>query len=122
MGQRLRIGKRVVDGMRPGSMVWDTEIAGFGARRQRGAVAYVLKTRTRSGRQVFVTIGRHGSPWTPDAARAEAKRLLQAVAEGRAPAAERNASRQAPTVAALAARFLQDVEARRKERETLNRR
>src|SRR5215218_6978433 len=102
--------------MPPGTTVWDAEVAGFGARRQRGAVAYVLKTRTRAGRQLFLTIGRHGSPWTPDTARAEARRLLHAVAEGRDPAAERAAERQAPTVAALAERFLGDVEARRKGR------
>ena len=89
MGERVRIGKRVVEGMRPGSVIWDAEVAGFGARRQREAVAYVLKTRARSGRQLFLTIGRHGSPWTPDTARAEARRLLHVVAEGRDPAAER---------------------------------
>src|SRR3712207_1049731 len=116
MGERARIGKRVVDSTRPGSVVWDTEVAGFAARRQRDAVAYVLKTRARSGRQLFLTIGKHGSPWTPDTARAEARRLLHAVAEGRDPAAERKSRRQAPTVAALAERFLKYVRARRRER------
>ena len=117
MGERVRLGKRAVEAMQPGSIVWDAEVAGFGARRQRGAaVAYVLKTRTASGRQLFLTIGRHGSPWTPDTARAEARRLLHTIAQGRDPAAERGAARQAPTVAVLAARFLNDVEARRKQR------
>ena len=63
-----------------GSIVWDSgkgAVAGFGARRQKGAaVAYVLKYRTAGGKQRWHTIGKHGAPWTPDLARAEAKRLL----------------------------------------------
>lgn len=31
------------------------------------------------------SIGRHGSPWTPDTARTEAKRLLGLVAGGKDP-------------------------------------
>ncbi len=38
------------------------------------------------GRQRFLTIGPHGSPWTPDAARREAKKLLGQVAAERDPA------------------------------------
>jgi integrase len=46
-----------------------------GRRRQRGQPTYVLKYRV-FGRQRFFTIGPHGSPWTPEMARKEAKRLL----------------------------------------------
>ena len=48
-------------------------VAGFGVRRQRRAAVYVLKYRDGSGRQRFLTIGRHGSPWTPETARHEAR-------------------------------------------------
>jgi integrase len=41
------------------------------------------------GRQRFFTIGPHGSPWTPEKARREAKRLLGLVADGKDPADER---------------------------------
>ena len=41
------------------------------------------------GRQRFVTIGRHGSPWTPDTARTEAKRLLGSVASNIDPQGEK---------------------------------
>jgi integrase len=41
------------------------------------------------GRQRFFTIGPHGSPWTPEKARKEAKRLLGLVAGGKDPAHER---------------------------------
>jgi integrase len=44
-----------------------------------------------------LTIGKHGSPWTPETARAEAKRLLAEVAAGRDPAMAREADRKAPT-------------------------
>lgn len=71
-----RIGLREVRALKPGQIVWDGAVAGFGARRQRSAVtSYVLIYRTLEGRQRWQTIGRHGSPWTPETARAEAQRL-----------------------------------------------
>jgi hypothetical protein len=42
-----------------------------------------------------MTIGKHGSPWTPEMARVEAKRLLAEVAADRDPAAARQADRKA---------------------------
>ncbi len=41
-----RIGKRDIDKLQPGHTIWDSEVAGFGARRQVGAVSYVLFYRT----------------------------------------------------------------------------
>jgi len=56
--------------------VWDTDLKGFCARRQRGtAVSYLLKTRL-NGRIRSFTIGRHGQPWTPDTARKHARDIL----------------------------------------------
>jgi integrase len=77
---------RTVASLEPGSQVWDTSVRGFGVRRQRGDPVYVLKYRI-AGRQRFKTIGRHGSPWTPDTARREARRLLGLIASGKDPAA-----------------------------------
>ncbi|MFZ0126648.1 MAG: Arm DNA-binding domain-containing protein [Xanthobacteraceae bacterium] len=80
---RNKITKRVVDQVRPGQLLWDTQIKGFGVRcRQSGSKHYFLKTRA-GGRQRWLTIGRHGSPWTPDAARNEALRLLSLKAAGK---------------------------------------
>jgi hypothetical protein len=83
---------RTVHAMKPGATIWDAghkeAVKGFGVRRQRGEAVYVIKYRI-FGRQRFVTIGRHGSPWTPDKARREAKRLLGMVAAGRDPQAEK---------------------------------
>lgn len=76
MRQRKRIGLREVRALKPGEQVWDAAVPGFHARRQKDAVAYVLFYRTPEGRQRWHTIGRHGAPWTPEAAREEAQRLL----------------------------------------------
>jgi integrase len=75
------LSKSVVDKIQPNSIVWDTKISGLGARRQRGhAVNYVLKHKGK-----WFTIGRHGSPWTVEMARAEALQLLGTIVSGQDP-------------------------------------
>jgi integrase len=70
-----KITIRTVEQLEPGSRVWDTVVQGFGVRRQRDGAYYYLRFR-KNGAQRMRSIGRHGSPWTPDTARNEAKRLL----------------------------------------------
>jgi integrase len=102
-----KITKRTVDQLQPG-VVWDNEIRGFGARcRASGAKHYVLKMRI-GGRQRWITIGRHGSPWAPDTARREALRLLGLKAAGQDPASARDRQKGAITIAELGVRFLED--------------
>src|ERR1700688_3673283 len=109
-----KIGLREVRALKPGQTVWDTAVAGFGARRQKSAaVSYMLYYRTQDGRQRWHTIGRHGAPWTPDAARTEAQRLLGEVVGGYDPAAVKQAKRKAATVAELCDLYLADAEAGR---------
>jgi Arm DNA-binding domain/Phage integrase, N-terminal SAM-like domain len=94
--------------------IWDTKVAGFGARRQKGtAVSYVLFYRTKEGRQRWHTIGRHGAPWTPDSARNEARRVLGEVASGDDPAGEKTQGRRAATVAELCDLYIVDTESGR---------
>jgi len=76
-----KITIRTVEQLHPGSRVYDTVVQGFGVRRQKDGAYYYLRFR-RNGVQSMKSIGRHGSPWTPDAARSEAKRLLGAVVGG----------------------------------------
>jgi integrase len=104
-----KITKRSVDGLAVPAdgeaVLWDTEIKGFGLRvRSGGARTYVLHYRMGGGRKAAlrkVTIGKHGSPWTPDTARSEAKRLLGLVEAGTDPASDRMADRSQPTFAEL---------------------
>src|SRR5689334_1548191 len=112
IGMRVKITKRTVDHLGPDLVLWDAEIKGFGLRhRKSGAKHYFLKIRV-SGRQRWLTIGRHGSPWTPDTARTEALRLLGLRAAGRDPASERDLGKGSVTVADLGERFLQEYVAK----------
>jgi Arm DNA-binding domain len=114
MATKHRLGLRQVRALRPGGIVWDPTLPGFGIRRQHSkAVSYVLFYRTKEGRQRWYTIGRHGAPWTPEGAREEAQRLLGSVANNADPAAEKRAARQAQTVSELCDLYLADAKAGR---------
>src|SRR4051812_27692849 len=115
-GGRRRIGLRNVAALQPGMTLWDAAVIGFGARRRRGPqVSYIRVYRTADGRQRLITIGFHGSPWTPEAARQEALHLLGEVARGGDPLVDRRIRRTATTMVMrdLCARYLDDVEAGR---------
>jgi integrase len=100
-----KITKRAVDRLTAAggteAVLWDNEVRGFGVRARRaGGKSYILHYRVGGGRAAALrklTIGRHGSPWTPETARAQAKRLLGDVAVGRDPAAARQADRKGLT-------------------------
>ncbi len=117
MAEPKLIGLREIRALAPGATVWDAgkgAVAGFGARRQSGeTVTFVLKFRTTDGRQRWHSIGRWGSPWTPDAARTEAKRLLGGIVDGADPVAQKQAKRAALKVSELCDRYLADAEAGR---------
>jgi integrase len=82
-----KITIRTVERLEPGSRVWDTVVQGFGVRRQTDGAYYYLRFR-RNGAQIMRSIGRHGSPWTPETARNEAKRLLGLAVSGDDPFAK----------------------------------
>ena len=114
MPTRLRITVRHVAAMQPGEVIWDTAVRGLGARRQAGPVSYILRYRTAEGRQRSYTIGKHGSPWTPETARDRARHLLGEIIQGGDPAADKTTRRQTVmTVADLCERYLVDAEAGR---------
>lgn len=95
-GMPIKITKRTVDAAKPGArdvFLWDEDTKGFGLKvTPSGSKVYVLQYRpkgaVRTAAPKRVTIGKHGSPWTPDTARDEAVRLLGLVADRRDPAAE----------------------------------
>src|SRR5260370_25762606 len=78
---QAKITKRAVDGVGPRVatyLVRDTEVKGFVlVVTPAGAKSYAVDYRAGSGRGApkrRLTIGKHGSPWTPRKARSEAKR------------------------------------------------
>jgi hypothetical protein len=81
MAGSKRITKRTVDLLNEGEVAWDANVRGFGVRRQRTRKIYLLKARI-NGRQRWITIGDHGSPWTPETARKEAQRLWGEIHAG----------------------------------------
>jgi hypothetical protein len=108
-----RLTKRAVDAAETGSVaafIWDDEVKGFGLRIAPGGTKkYVLSYRAGRGRnapQHRITIGKHGSPWTPDLARRELLRLLGIIATGADPAADRMAEARAMTLAVLCELYL----------------
>jgi len=108
-----KITKTVVEKLQPGEWLWDADhrevVKGFGARRQVQGVFYYLRYR-KEGDQRMGSIGRHGSPFTPDTARNEAKRLLGLVAAGIDPFKKEKAP-SAATFATEAMRYLENKKA-----------
>ncbi len=117
----IRITKRLVDTARVGAtqtFVWDSVVRGFGLRiTSAGIKSYVLQYRLVGGRGTAsrrYTIGKHGSPWTAESARAEAERLLREIKAGRDPAAVKAAKRTAPTINDLCDEYLAEGTAAKK--------
>ena len=83
-----KLTKRTVDAAKPGgrdALIWDTEVRGFGLKvTPMGRKIYVLQYR-KGGPARRYTIGPHGSPWTPETARQEAKRARGEIAARRDP-------------------------------------
>jgi integrase len=108
-----RITKRSVDAALPNpaggdTFFWDSDVKGFGLRmKPSGVKSYVLKYRI--GRRTRrLTIGKHGSPWTPEQARERAGELLRAVYDGRDPATEKAEARRDLTITELSDVYLDD--------------
>jgi len=99
---KVKLTKRAVDTLVASDgrlFVADTDLAGFGMIvTPAGSKSYIVEYRPGAGGRSTpkrrVTIGQHGSPWTPDTARDEAKRILGLVATGRDPASEKADTRR----------------------------
>ena len=109
-----KIGLKEVRSLNTNAILWDGSVPGFGVRRQQSeTISYFLKYRTSNGRQRWLTIGRHGAPWTPDSARQEALRILGEVVTGDDPAASRAEIRRGITVSNLCDQYLVEAESGR---------
>lgn len=106
----MKLTKRAVEALElkdKDYLVWDSDVGGFGLRvYPSGKKNYLIQYRNGKRTRRY-TIGSHGV-LTADEARQEAKRLLGDVAKGEDPSGNRQARRQAPTVAMLCERFLTD--------------
>ncbi|HEX4825248.1 MAG TPA: tyrosine-type recombinase/integrase [Candidatus Polarisedimenticolaceae bacterium] len=113
-----KLTKRTIDALRPAlrdTFCWDSELPGFGLKvTPAGTRSYVFQY-SKGRRKRRVTIGRHGAPWTPDAARKEAFQLKVEVAKGGDPAEVRQSERRALTVKELAERYIRDHAERKKK-------
>lgn len=105
---RQSLTKTRVARLAVGEIAWDSHVTGFAARCMPNRTIYFLKYRIAK-RQRWYTIGRHGSPWTVETARREARRLLGEIAQGIDPSERREADRKAPTVAELCDLYLAEA-------------
>lgn len=92
--------------------LWDSDLKGFGIKIAKGGrKSYVCKYRIGNGRAAptrRMTIGAHGSPWTVDQARGEARKLLGRAANGEDPAKEKQDEKKQITVAQLCDLYLEN--------------
>lgn len=110
-----KITKRSVDNVDTSAgptLLRDTEVKGFMlVVSTKGLKSYAVEYRVGNGRGApkrRYTIGRHGSPWTPDQARIRAKELLSEVAKGIDPLVVRYAYADKVTVAELCDLYLSE--------------
>src|SRR4051812_44361191 len=113
-----KLTKVAVESLPPGDTIWDTEVRGFGARRRRREITFVLKSRLK-GQQRFLTIGRFGAPWTVDLARNEAQRVRAEMSSGRDPAQARRSAKAAATLSEFAVRCRAEHAVPRKQPRTV---
>lgn len=108
---KVRLNKRTIDEATyqgpGGCYLWDTEMAAFGVRLYpSGRKSFVVSYWSR-GRRRFFTLGQFGR-LTVQQAKEAALDIFLRVRRGDDPSADRRTSNQAPTVADLADRHIED--------------
>jgi integrase len=98
-------------------ITYDEDVKGFGVRiTAAGARAFVVNYRRKAdGLERRYTIGA-GPNWSVAAAREKAKELKRSIDDGGDPVGEHVADREAPTVADLCARFIEEHVAKQRPR------
>jgi hypothetical protein len=100
-----RVTKTAVDALAAGQIIRDVDLKGFGVRRQR-VVATCFVRKKVHGRDRWITIGRHGSPWTAEKARKEAERILYGLSAGADAQLQKRLEREKPTMRKAADEFM----------------
>jgi len=103
----MKLTKRTVAAADIGTH-WDDQLPGFGLRVwPSGRRSFVVRFRTATGTDRLLTIG-SADELHPDVAREMARQTKADVRQGRDPGAERKARRDAPRLADLRDRFMED--------------
>ena len=98
------------------SLVFDSELAGFGVRVTPSGRTFFVQYRAGTGRTApkrRISLGQYGA-LTVEQARKLARQTLADVAKGADPAVDRTTARQAPTLSDFGTEYLDDVRGRRK--------
>jgi hypothetical protein len=106
--QRVKLTRTTVDRLQATDkeqIVFDAELRGFGIRvTPNGAKSYLIQYRNSEGRSRKLTLGAYARI-TADEARKLARDALGRVARGEDPAEQRKETREAATLAQLAAYY-----------------
>lgn len=102
---QAKISKRIVDAAEAtdgDAFIWDSALKGFGLKvTPKGRKVYLVQYRLPGSATRRFTIGVHGSPWTPEAARSKALEVLGLVAGGVDPGTAKREARADITIAEL---------------------
>jgi integrase len=106
-----KITKRIIDTTpipkKGYTMIWDSEVPGFGARiLPSGVISFILQYRNASGRSRRTTLGRYGV-LTPSQAKQLARQNLSDVAAGEDPVDTKQQERQGETFSSLCDLYLE---------------
>ena len=114
--RKAKITTDVVNKLKPGETVLDTEIRGFGVRRQHGKDRIYFVRRQKDGKRQYITIGAHGDiitvagaevSLTAEKARDRASSNTAKIAEGHDAKAIRAKEAGMPTVADYCAELIE---------------
>ena len=118
-----KLTKRFVETVEPSTkaiVLFDEQVTGFGLRiMPSGVRSYFVQYRSQDGRSRWFTIGTHGRV-TAEEARKRARQILAEVTQGKDPAADRDTSRQMPTISDLLDRYLTEHVDKRNRPRTRN--
>lgn len=105
-----RITKVAVENLGAHEILRDTELSGFGVRSRANTFSYFVQKKVggRRGRVQWITIGRHGSPWTAETARKRANQLLLELANGSDPAERKRNARLSACFDDVQKRFMEE--------------
>ncbi len=105
--RKASITLTIVNTLKTGEQVRDTQIMGYGVRKQKDTATYFVNKRIKGGGPVWITIGQHGT-WTPTTARKRAVEISRDLDLGINPNEILKIKREKLTFGEAAIRFLEE--------------